>query len=36
MTTSPTQGFSSQEAARRLAQIGPNADVEPLAQGVGS
>ena len=29
MTTSPTQGLSSREAARRLAQIGPNAVVEP-------
>ena len=29
MTTSPIQGLSSQEAARRLAQIGPNAVVEP-------
>ena len=28
MTISPTQGLSSQEAARRLAQIGPNAVVE--------
>jgi H+-transporting ATPase len=29
MTTLSTQGLSSQEAARRLAQIGPNAVVEP-------
>jgi H+-transporting ATPase len=29
MTLSPTPGLSSQEAARRLAQIGPNAVVEP-------
>lgn len=29
MTTLPIQGLSSQEAARRLAQIGPNAVVEP-------
>ena len=29
MTNSPAQGLSSQEAARRLAQTGPNAVVEP-------
>ena len=29
MTDSPTKGLSSQEAARRLSQVGPNAVVEP-------
>lgn len=34
MTLSPMQGLSSQEAGRRLAQIGPNAVVEPYVSPV--
>ena len=34
MTISPIQGLSSPEAARRLAQIGPNAVVEPRVSPV--